>query len=106
MTRILLVLVVIFHFLVVFANVAAFFVLPFTSLITGLPFWFTVFLILPIESLILTLTFAREPCPLTRLENRLRKKLGMREIGGFIGYYIIKRKWRKGYENNRRTLQA
>lgn len=111
MLRVCLYLVVIFHFWLVLTNVTAALVLPFTSVIMDWPFWYTVLLVTPIESLIVTLTFSREQCPITRLENVIRRKLGMKEIGGFIGYYIIKRKWRKDYvskrqlKNNSCTLQ-
>lgn len=30
-------------------------------------------------------------CPITNLENRIRRSLGMPEIRGFIGYYILRR---------------
>jgi hypothetical protein len=88
-------LVVVLHLLVVIVNVFAFFILPFTWLVIDVPFWYSVFLVIPIESQIVYLAFNRSPCPLTRLENGIRKKLDMEEIGGFIGYYIIKQRWRK-----------
>jgi hypothetical protein len=37
-------------------------------------------------------------CPLTRLENYLRRKLGMKEIKQFVGHYIYspaRKVWRK-----------
>ena len=75
---------------VVVINISAFFVLPFLY-----PLWMWV----PVNSFILTVTFTREVCPLTRLENYLRTSLGMRRIGGFIGHYIVKpaRKANKKY---------
>lgn len=85
--------VVLLHLFVVAVNVMAFFLLPFSWLILDVPFWYTLFLITPIESLILTLSFSRDPCPLTRLENAIRRELGLREIGGFISYYLVKRRW-------------
>ena len=97
--RIALALVVIVHMFVVVVNFTAFFVLPFTYLILDIPFWFSILLITPIESLILFLSFNRTPCPMTLWENSIRRKLGKREIGGFIGYYIIKRKWMRGTLN-------
>lgn len=106
MLRACLYLVVIFHFMVVFTNIAAALVLPFTSLIMDWPFWFTVLLVTPIESLIITLTFSREQCPITRLENVIRRRLGLREIGGFIGYYLIKMKWRKSYASKRHAQNS
>ena len=60
---------------------AAFFLLPFIY-----PLWVW----MPLNSFILTVTFTREVCPLTRLENYLRTSLGIPRIGGFIGHYLVK----------------
>tara|TARA_R110002020_G_scaffold233314_1_gene445131 strand:+ start:120 stop:608 length:489 start_codon:yes stop_codon:yes gene_type:complete len=79
--RVLLYLIVLFHMFVITINIVAFFVLPFLY-----PLWVW----MPINSFILTVTFTREICPLTRLENKLRTSLGMSRIGGFIGHYLIK----------------
>ena len=86
----LLGLVVGLHMVVVVINIAAFFVLPFLH-----PIWVW----MPVNSFIITVTFTREVCPLTRLENYLRTSLGMRRIGGFIGHYVVKpiRKANKRY---------
>lgn len=73
--------VISFHFFVIFVNVLAFFLLPFIY-----PLWVW----MPLNSFILTVTFTREVCPLTRLENYLRTSLGMSRIGGFIGHYMVK----------------
>ena len=70
-----------FHFFVIFVNIIAFFLLPFLY-----PLWVW----MPVNSFILTVTFTREVCPLTRLENYLRTALGMSRIGGFIGHYLVK----------------
>ena len=70
-----------FHMFVITVNIAAFFVLPFLY-----PLWVW----MPINSFILTVTFTREICPLTRLENKLRTSLGMSRIGGFIGHYFVR----------------
>ena len=79
--KFLLYSVILFHHFVVLVNVAAFFVLPFLY-----PLWVW----MPINSFILTVTFTREICPLTRLENYLRTSLGMSRVGGFIGHYFVK----------------
>jgi hypothetical protein len=80
--RILLASLVLFHGYIVGANVLAFFVVPFLE-----PWYVAV----PIMSLILLLVFSKVlDCPLTNLENRLRKKLGMKRIGGFVGHYFLK----------------
>ena len=77
----LLYFIVAFHMFVIIVNIAAFFVLPFLY-----PLWVW----MPLNSFILTVTFTREICPLTRLENKLRTSLGMSRIGGFIGHYFVR----------------
>jgi len=73
--------VVVVHMFVCIGNVTCFFVLPFIE-----PPWVS----LPCCSLIFFLTFQKEvKCPMTRFENKLRKELGMREIRGFVGHYIV-----------------
>tara|TARA_R110002020_G_scaffold134222_1_gene299599 strand:- start:2312 stop:2587 length:276 start_codon:yes stop_codon:yes gene_type:complete len=80
--RTMLGLLVLFHGYIVVANVLAFFVVPFFE-----PWYVAV----PIMSLILLLVFSKVlDCPLTNLENHLRKKLGMKRIGGFVGHYFLK----------------
>ena len=73
--------VILFHAFVIIVNIAAFFVLP---------FYYPLWVWMPVCSFILTVTFTREICPLTRLENYLRTSLGMSRIGGFIGHYFVK----------------
>jgi hypothetical protein len=70
-----------FHVAVIVVNITAFFVLPFMY-----PLWIWV----PLNSFILTVTFTREQCPLTRLENEIRAGLGKKRIGGFMGHYFIR----------------
>lgn len=68
------------HMLVVLINMIAFFVLPFT---------YPVYIWIPLNSFILITIFSRSLCPLTRLENYLRVRVGKPTIGGFIGHYIV-----------------
>ena len=70
-----------FHYFVITVNIVAFFILPF---LYPLLVW------MPLNSFILTVTFTREICPLTRLENYIRTSLGMPRIGGFIGHYLVR----------------
>tara|TARA_Y100000310_G_scaffold105959_1_gene104495 strand:+ start:46 stop:537 length:492 start_codon:yes stop_codon:yes gene_type:complete len=70
-----------FHHFVITVNIVAFFILPF---LYPLLVW------MPLNSFILTVTFSREICPLTRLENYIRTSLGMPRIGGFIGHYLVR----------------
>ncbi len=70
-----------FHYFVITVNIVAFFILPF---LYPLLVW------MPLNSFILTVTFSREICPLTRLENYIRTSLGMPRIGGFLGHYVVR----------------
>lgn len=75
-------LLIVFHVFVVVGNLAAFFILPFK-----VPFYVA----LPIMSYIFTISFSRDfTCPLTAAENRLRRKMDLPEIKGFIGHYFVK----------------
>ena len=88
--KIILYLLVPFHSSIALSNVVAFFVLPFAT-----PWYVAV----PCMSAVLFLTFAKVECPLTTLEIHLRKRLGLKRIGGFVGHYFIKpwrRLWAKG----------
>tara|TARA_Y100000310_G_C19941715_1_gene472847 strand:- start:25 stop:483 length:459 start_codon:yes stop_codon:yes gene_type:complete len=73
--------VILFHAFVIMVNIAAFFVLP---------FYYPLWVWMPLNSFILTVTFTREICPITRVENYIRTSLGMSRIGGFIGHYFVK----------------
>jgi hypothetical protein len=77
----LLYAIILFHAFVIIVNIAAFFVLP---------FYYPLWVWMPVCSFILTVTFTREICPLTRVENYIRTSLGMSRIGGFIGHYFVK----------------
>ena len=54
------------------------------------------YIALPITSLIVNMTFSPISCPLTRLEDSIRRKLGLPVVRHFMKYYIIDRvrKWR------------
>lgn len=79
--KLVLTLLVAFHMFVIVINLVAFFILPF---LYPLLVW------MPLNSFILTVTFTREICPLTRLENYMRTSIGMPRIGGFIGHYFVR----------------
>ena len=85
--------VIAFHFFVIIVNISAFFILPFLY-----PLWVW----MPLNSFILTVTFTREICPITRLENYLRTSLGMSRVGGFIGHYIF-RPIKKAFRNEKHS---
>ena len=81
-----------FHAYIAISNVLAFFVVPVLA-----PWYVSI----PIMSLILLLTFSKViDCPLTNLENRLRQGLGLKRIGGFMGYYLLK-PWRRLWQKVR-----
>lgn len=69
------------HMTVVFINLIAFFILPFT---------YPIYVWIPLNSFILITIFSRQLCPLTRLENYLRQKVDKPTIGGFIGHYVVR----------------
>jgi len=79
--RCLLYALIVAHLFVVFVNIAAFFITPFLC-----PIWIW----MPINSFIITVTFTRQVCPLTKLENYLRTSVGMPRIGGFVGHYVVR----------------
>jgi hypothetical protein len=72
--------VILFHAFVIMVNILAFFILP---------FYYPLWVWMPLNSFILTVTFTREICPLTRVENYIRTSLGMSRIGGFLGHYLV-----------------
>ncbi len=49
--------------------------------------WYTA---LPLMIWIVHLMMTRIECPITTLENWLRRKLGMKQIPAFVGYYIVR----------------
>lgn len=79
--RMLLLFVIVFHMLILFGVFASIFLLPVYEK------WYVA---LPLEIFILHLITTRVDCPLTNLENHIRKSLGMKRIGGFVGHYMVK----------------
>jgi hypothetical protein len=84
-----LLLIVILHWIVALGNLSAFFILA-TQGFT--PNWgVSWYEALPMCTFIAIITYSRViDCPMTRAENKLRKKLGKEQIGGFIKHYFIK----------------
>ena len=88
----LLAFVVMSHWAVIVGNVVAFAILPFYAS------WYVA---LPLMSYIGLLTFSRVlDCPLTKLENKFRRSMGLTEVKGFVSYYAI-----KPYVRFRRSLR-
>tara|TARA_R100000306_G_C4377683_1_gene142714 strand:- start:2994 stop:3260 length:267 start_codon:yes stop_codon:yes gene_type:complete len=76
------ILLVIFHMFIIIGNAVSFFIAPFLA-----PWYIS----LPICSFIFLITFSKEiKCPLTNWENNMRASMGKKQIGGFIGHYVIK----------------
>jgi hypothetical protein len=74
-------ILVVAHYLLVCGIVTSFFTLPFMAS------WY---IALPCMTFIWFFSTSRVECKLTQLENYLRKKLGMKQIGGFVGHYFKK----------------
>jgi len=72
---------VVAHLVIIFANAAAFFFL------LVLAPWYVA---LPCCTMIARVLFTSVTCPLTVLENKIRKKLGWPQIERFVGHYIIR----------------
>lgn len=82
-------ILVLIHTVLCVVNIAAIFVLPFYQ-----PWYVAVPVITYLGNLMLTPV----SCPLTRLENRIRKKLNKPEIKQFVGHYFfspVRKVWRR-----------
>ena len=80
---------VLLHWGVVLGNFSAFFILTYQGFhpAQNVP-WF---IALPLCTFIAIITFSRViDCPLTRQENKMRRQVGLPEIGGFIKHYFIR----------------
>jgi|3_EtaG_2_1085321.scaffolds.fasta_scaffold105684_1 hypothetical protein len=88
-----LISLVVFHFVIILGNLLAIFLLPFLT-----PWYVAI----PLISLIINLNFTPTKCPLTMLEDSLRRSMKMPEVKLFIRYYIILpyRKWKKKKKKN------
>ena len=80
--KLILLNLIIAHWVVIIGNLLAFLVLPFAEK------WYVA---LPLMSYIGLLTFSAVlDCPITKLENRIRKHIDLPQISGFIGHYLLK----------------
>ena len=80
--KLLLYLIISFHFLVVVFNLLAVFYLAIFEK------WYVA---LPLISFISEMAINNWRCGLTMLENKVRTKLGMPRIKGFVGHYFLKK---------------
>jgi len=90
-----LVVVVAAHMALVFANILAFFLLPFLA-----PWYVAV----PLATFLFSFMSTRQECRLTNLENTLRQRLGKPKINGFVGHYLVRplrRRFQAGLEPSR-----
>jgi len=69
------------HLTLVFAVILSFFLLPFYA-----PWYIA----LPLMAFIWFFSTTSVECKLTQLENVIRKRLGLKRIGGFVGHYLIR----------------
>ena len=74
-----LMVVVLVHSIIIFFNVAAFLIAPFET-----PWYIWT----PMCTVIARIVYGSGLCPLTVLENRIRAKLGMPSIKGFVYHYF------------------
>lgn len=72
---------VVIHIILVVMVIVSFFVLPFLS-----PWYIAV----PCMTFIWFFSTTQVECKLTNLENWMRKQLGLKKIGGFVGHYFMK----------------
>lgn len=68
------------HAAIIVGNIAALFVLPFMA-----PWYVSI----PLMSWLANLMFTAQPCPLTKLEDRYRRHLGLPEVKHFMGHYFV-----------------
>lgn len=72
---------VVVHFALVVGEALSFILLPFLA-----PWYIA----LPLMTFVFFFATTRVECQLTNLENRMRKRAGMKRIGGFIGFYMLR----------------
>jgi len=77
--KFLLMFVVLTHSIIIFCNMAAFFIAPLYC-----PWYVWI----PMCTVIARIVSGAGVCPLTTLENKLREKIGMKPIKGFVSHYF------------------
>jgi hypothetical protein len=90
-----LISIIIIHALVVIGNLYGFIFLSYHGFenLFGLSDYIHWTICLSACTTIFWVSTTREECYLTRLENRLRRRLGLTEIKGFIKHYFLRRFW-------------
>lgn len=79
MYRLILMATVLVHSCIIFLNMAAFLIIP-----TREPWYVWI----PICTMIGRIVWGSGECPLTVFENKVRKKIGMKPIKGFVYHYF------------------
>lgn len=79
--KFILAILVFCHSVIISMNIAACFVAPFLC-----PWYIW----LPICTIVARVVTGGGVCPLTVLENKIRVRLGMDEISGFVAHYLLK----------------
>ncbi|NIQ15975.1 MAG: DUF2784 family protein [Candidatus Dadabacteria bacterium] len=93
-------LLVVLHIILVISIFLSFFILPFFS-----PWYIA----LPCMTFIWFFSTTQVTCQLTNLENVMRRRLGKKRIGGFVGHYFLKPAkmlWYRNSNKDRRRRQA
>lgn len=55
-----------------------------------LPFFAKWYIAVPLMTFIVFFSTTRIECQLTNMENKMRKRLGLKRIGGFVGFYFLR----------------
>ena len=71
------------HLSIMVLNIASFFIVPFI---------YPWYIFIPICTVIARAVFVPRSCPLTSLENVIRRRLGLTEIKGFAKHYLYGRR--------------
>ena len=85
--KIALIMIISLHWVIAIGNILA---LPYliAKIINDIANWY---IYLPLITFIVVITCSRTiDCPLTNIENKLRRKLDLNQIQGFIKHYVIK----------------
>ncbi len=90
-------ILVVVHVGIVLAFITSFFVLPVLA-----PWYIAV----PCMTFIWFFSTTRVDCQLTNLENYMRKRLGLKRIGGFVGHYFLRPAKVLWGKRKRRKLRA
>ena len=95
---------VLLHWLVVIGNFSAFFILAYQGFHPSqiIPWYIS----LPICTFIVIISFSRVlDCPLTAMENKIRKQVGLPPIKAFIKHYFIRPYVKRRYSKRKKRKE-